>query len=119
MLSRTSIFSLLITFTAATDWPFALSVSRYKSKDCGEYLSMEGAKGGVHIKQGHFQTWTDGQNFPSFTYSWEKYTSHQHMRSDRDCAVLVYEKDFCEGYLLFVNDFVSSILSHRSVGGDF
>ncbi|SMR63841.1 unnamed protein product [Zymoseptoria tritici ST99CH_3D1] len=87
-----------------TDWPFALQVMRYKSRDCGDNLSMEGPMGGVHIKQGTCHTWDDDKNFPSFVYSWEQYTTHQHMRSDRDCAVLVYEKKHCHGHLLFVND---------------
>ncbi|SMR63808.1 unnamed protein product [Zymoseptoria tritici ST99CH_3D1] len=91
-----------------THWAFALSVMRWKSPDCHEVLSMEGPTGGVHIKQGDCHTWDDGKNFPSLTYSWENNTRFQELRSDRTCAVLVYEKDECYGHLLAVNDHVNT-----------
>jgi hypothetical protein len=100
--------ALSLAFRAqASHWRhFDVEFSRYESNDCHEDKSMELGTG-IPIHEGKCHHWDDGKTFNSFTLAWLRHTDMEKMSNDKDCALLIYDEDHCEGRLLWVGDRVS------------
>jgi hypothetical protein len=97
----------LASYAQASHWRhFDVEFSRFESNDCHEYKSLELGTG-IPIHQEKCHRWDDGKTFVSFTFAWLRHTELEEMSTDKDCALLIYDEDRCEGRLLWVRDRVS------------
>lgn len=117
--------SAVVLLCMIPDWvgprDFRISFFRYDIPNCADTVSLEKDQwyGARMSNSSGCQNWDDGLPFTSFNYQWLRGYGFQNIPKDAWCALLVYEKEHCEGHLLWFRDHVRDDADRWKSGEDY